>query len=168
TLGGVMLLLEAHIAFFDDLPAKFTAAAQQIQTSLGSIEHGTGTAAPPPSRAARDGVSAPKARRQPSVVACGLSAAILCTAAFSLGRHLPGARPIDPPSALREASLVHVHLVSIEPWNDPVTHQRKGCVVSFAGAASAESTSNGEAKVYLLSPVDEVRQNLKALKHLVP
>ena len=34
TLGGVMLLLEAHLAFFDDLPARLGLAAQQVEASV--------------------------------------------------------------------------------------------------------------------------------------
>ena len=34
TLGGVMLLLEAHLAFFDDLPARLGLAAQQIEAAV--------------------------------------------------------------------------------------------------------------------------------------
>ena len=74
TLGGVMLLLEAHLAFFDDLPAKLGAAAQRIESALQPLNGANDASGSSSSRGvpgSKDGPSRSQGRRIPTLVTVG-------------------------------------------------------------------------------------------------
>ena len=58
----------------------------------------------------------------------------------------------------------HVGFIRVEPWSEPATRRPRGVVVSFGGVAWTERTPDGGAKVYVPSPVEEVRRDLEALR----
>lgn len=163
TLGGVMLLLEAHLAFFDELPAALGAAAQRLEIALAPIK---GAAAirngslPVESKAGRK-------RLQFSFWAMGAAVIVgasLAVAETWLHQRFASGRASDRSVGGKTLPYVQLRGVAVEPWNDSVGHRVKGCVVILKGAAWTETTRSGEAKVFVYSPVEEVRQNLRSLE----
>ena len=173
TLGGVMLLLEAHLAFFDDLPARLAVAAQQMHATINASGGGIagGSLSPETKAASTGGGPASSVRRAPDWVVAVLSAtvgALLAgVAAFSRQRSQVApaiSHPPKPPDVL----LTHPQEISVEPWLDSAAHRQRGCVVCFDRAAWSECTMAGGAKVYVLSPVEEVRRDLESLRRTPP
>ena len=165
TLGGVMLLLEAHLAFFDELPAALGVAAQRIESALKPAANSAATTVD----ASLKGSASSWKRRRFSFYAVA-SAAIAGSALAVVGvlvcqrmffEKLPErhADRTNVPSA-------HVTGVTVQPWSDPVSHRTMGCVVVLKGAAWTETTRTGEAKVFVYSPAEEVRQNLRSFEQL--
>ena len=166
TLGGVMLLLEAHLAFFDDLPARLGLAAQQIEAAVqtpGQPNIGGGS---PPSIAKRKVVSASRGRWSAFLRESGFTAlgGVLVGGSFLfLGQR--GAHGQAEAAARASRFLfTRANSIRVEPWNDPKTHHEQGVVISFGSVAWTERTSSGGANVYVLSPVEEVRRDLEALR----
>lgn len=169
TLGGVMLLLEANIAFFDKFPTVLDAAAQRLESATQPI---TGAGAP------RESVSslgiAPGNRSKPSwkdrrfsLWAMGWTAVIsgtLAMASVFIYRGFFFGQSSGRPATQAIVPIANLPKLSVEPWNDPVSHRTKGCVIVLKGAAWAETTRAGDAKVFVYSPVEEVRQNLRSLE----
>ncbi len=80
-----------------------------------------------------------------------------------LGPLLPR-RTVRPRRGLR-SPLPSWSLV-IESWNDPASGHRKGSIICFSRVTTTERIAEGGAKVYVLMPVEEVRENLRALHQL--
>ena len=172
TLGGVMLLLEAHLAFFDDLPAKLGAAAQRIESALQPLNGANDASGSSSSRGVPgrgDGPSRSRGRRIPTLVTVGISAAlggiVACASIFAYQHYRPG-RAVGQSAAIQNILLARAPLLAVEPWSDPVAHREKGCVILIGNTAWAESTKAGGTKVYVLSPVEEVRRDLESLRQL--
>ena len=172
TLGGVMLLLEAHLAYFDDFPAKLEAAAQQLESALkplGDANTASDPSSPHVVPGSGKGASRAQGRRSSFVVVAGASAAIggiiACAGIFAYQRLRP-ASPAILPACVQDVVLARASVFAVQPWNDPVTHQEKGCVVLIGNTAWTENTETGGSKVYVRSPVEEVRHNLESLRQL--
>ena len=166
TLGGVMLLLEAHLAFFDDLPARLGLAAQQIEAAVQTAGQPSIGGGLPPSIAKQKVASAPRGRWSAFLRAGAFTAlgGVLVGGSFLLLR-LRGAHGQAETSAQASHFLfTRTNSIRVEPWNDPKTHREQGVVVSFGNVAWTERTSSGGANVYVLSPVEEVRRDLEALR----
>lgn len=161
TLGGVMLLLEAHLAFFDDLPARLAEAARQIETA--SQPRGTATSPPTP-RA----TPAPTPRRGWRTFLISSASAAIGGAtvylALTAARHSAPTAPATQPGRGDRFLFARPNAIQVEPWSDPATHHPCGATVSFGRVAWAERTASGGAKVYVLSPVEEVRRDLEELR----
>ncbi len=173
TLGGVMLLLEAHLAFFDDLPARLGAVARQFESAATSA----GGAVPDRATPAKvqtigsGGGPVSSTRRVPSWAVAMVSAAVgasLAGITVSSRQHFQ----FDPSARLQPAAtltlLTSNRVISVEPWYDPTVHRQRGCIVYFTRAAWSECTQAGGAKVYVLSPVEEVRRDLESLRQITP
>ena len=177
TLGGVMLLLEAHLAFFDDLPARLVSAVQHMEAavgSAGSIATSPGAPSAPPRVKAvgTDGNNPTSSKRKlplwaAVVLSAALGAAVAGAGAFSYLR-FRDKLAAQWPSRPQDVLLSHAHAISVDPWYDAVTHRQRGCVVSFDRADRTEHTAGGGAKVYVLSPVEEIRHDLESLRQLAP
>ena len=173
TLGGVMLLLEAHLAFFDDLPARLGMAAQRFESALQSLNRESALPEQPsPSSASDRPIPSPTGRtRRSSPVTIGI-ALLLGAVAGCVGtiahEHFRSQPPAGRSIAVQDGLFPRGQPVAIEPWDDPATGRRKGCIVRFSRAAATERSAEGEAKIYLQSPVEEVRENVRALRQLAP
>ncbi len=165
TLGGVMLLLEAHLAYFDDFPAKLGVAAQRLESALKPMgEAYTASPSSPPHEVPRSEKGLLRARkRRPAFVVIG--GIIACAGIFAYQRLRP-AFPAILPAGVRDVVLARRPVLAVQPWNDPVTHQEKGCVVLIGNTAWTENTETGGTKVYVRSQVEEVRHNLESLRQL--
>ncbi len=166
TLGGVMLLLEAHLAFFDDLPARLGLAAQQIEAALqtpGQQNPGGGL---PPSAAKQKPASAPPRQWRTFLVACASAVfgALAFGIVFPLLQRRGAPARTDVPAWAGHLLFARARPIKAEPWTDPRTHRQQGVVVSFGSVAWTERTASGGANVYVLSPVEEVRRDLEALR----
>lgn len=171
TLGGVMLLLEAHLAFFDDLPARLGLAAQQLQSAVhprGSLPMESLPSGIANADGAGDSPPFPKRRAlfwAVATLAAVLAVSLAAGAAFSHQRspHAP-AVPVSPRAP--RILLTRAQRVSVEPWLDSAAHRERGCVVCFERAAWSECTAAGGLKVYVLSPAEEVRRDLESLRQV--
>ena len=159
-------VLEAHLAFFDDLPARLGLAAQQIESAVqtpGQPNIGGGL---PPSIAKQKVASASRGRWSAFLRASAFTAlgGVLVGGSFLfLGQR--GAHGQAEASARASHFLfTRANSIRVEPWNDPKTHREQGVVISFGNVAWTERTSSGGANVYVLSPVEEVRRDLEALR----
>ena len=172
TLGGVMLLLEAHLAFFDDLPARLGAAAQRMESALkplGEANHAAGASSSRSVPGNGNGAMGSPRRKFPTLVAVGIAAALggIVTGVSLLAyQHHRPTGSMDQAAALQAILLARTSLLAVEPWSGPVAHRDNGCVILIANTAWTESTQTGGTKVYVRSPVEEVRRNLEALRQL--
>lgn len=170
TLGGVMLLLEAHLAYFDEFPARLGRAAQQIEAALQtpgqSVDDGV-TSLTIPKRAL-----APAAhRRWRDFLVASASAIVSGTLVYlspSFSRHLGPSAPANRADQTNHSLLTGADSIRVESWNDPSTHRPRGVVVRFRRIAWMERTSGEGANVYMLSPVEEVRRDLEVLHQTPP
>ena len=171
TLGGVMLLLEAHLAFFDDLPARLGVVAQQIDAALQPLG-GAGVPVGPllPSVAPNAVASRVRRRRKlPTSLFIGLAAllgGILGCVGTTTYQHFRALPLPNLQGAARDVFLTRAPFIGVEPWNDAATGRRKGAIIRLSNVAAAERTEGGRAKIYVLSPVEEVRENIQALQQL--
>ena len=172
TLGGVMLLLEAHLAFFDDLPAKLGAAADRMESALKPLDEADNAPGSLSSRSvpgSGNGALRSRRRRLPTLAMIGISAAlggiVACASVLAYQHHWPGGM-VGLPAVVQNILLARTPLLTVEPWSDPVAHRDKGCVILIGNTAWTENTQAGGTKVYVLSPVEEVRRNLESLHQL--
>lgn len=166
TLGGVMLLLEAHLAFFDELPARLGRAAQQIEAAYGVLGQRPGESAGPLPILGPASTSVQRRRWRTFLLAsaCAATGGTVVYVALSIFQHR--ILPVPANAAIQAGHLPpnRSGAIQVEPWNDPATHRPQGVVVSFARVAWTERTVSGGANVYVLSPVGEVRRDLEALR----
>ena len=166
TLGGVMLLLEAHLAFFDDLPARLGQAVQQIETAFRAPGPPASSGAASLVVAAPTSTSTLRQRRRICLVA-GIAAAVggaTVYIALSTFRRAEAPNLGNVPAHAVRLPSPRAGSIRVEPWNDPATHRQQGAVISFASVSWTERTSSGGASVYVLSPAEEVRRDLEALR----
>ena len=173
TLGGVMLLLEAHLAFFDDLPARLVAAARQMENAVSSAGGSTAAAGAPPGvdpAGTNAGLVSSKRKLPPwaATVLSGVLGAVLASAGVFSFQHFRVDPAVPSRTEFQEVLFSRAHTISVEPWYDAATHRRRGCIVCFDRAGWTEQTLAGGAKVYVFSPVEEVRRDLDSLRQLAP
>ncbi len=170
TLGGVMLLLEAHLAFFDGLPAALGAAAQRIETALKPSENPTALgngvlpAAAPPAQKAHPSWKGGRFSLWTLGWTAVISGVLAVTASVLVCQRFSSGQPSGLPTSRATALHAPLPKISVEPWNDPGSHRAKGCVVVLKSVAWAESSRTGDARVFVYSPVEEIRQNLRSLE----
>jgi hypothetical protein len=166
TLGGVMLLLEAHLAFFDDLPARLSRTAREIEAAAQSSgQPNSGATSPSAPVCSASAASSP--RRWPSSSIAGVSAAaggLAACAIFLAVSHHGTLAPAETPAPAGHAWLPRASSVRVEPWNDAATHRQRGAVISLGSVAWTERTASGGAIIYVLSPAEEVRRDLEGLR----
>ena len=168
TLGGVMLLLEAHLAFFDDLPARLGQAAQQIEAAFQAprlpADGGTMSA----NRiAALAPTSVPRWRRHRMVLVPAFWATmggLVVYAVLAFSWHSGSAALAITPARADHLLYPYAGSIRVEPWNDSATRRSRGVIVSFGRVAWTERTLDGGAKVYMPSPIEEVRRDLEVLR----
>ena len=174
TLGGVMLVLEADLAFFDDLPARLGAAAQQFESALKVAGNGVSGGATPSkigtASSSNSGLPSAAWKVPAWIVAVVLAVAGASFAAILMFLHKesqPDSSSHAPPSTVHILSLP-AHAISVEPWYDASARRQRGCIVLLPRAAWSECTQTGGAKVYVLSPAEEVRRDLESLRQAAP
>ena len=163
TLGGVMLLLEAHLAFFDDLPAALGAVAQRFESALKSVPN----AAISTVNASSEGSGPSRKGGRFSIYVVALAAivsSVLSVAGVFVYQRAPLGKQLERPADRTNVPPAYVPGVAVQPWSDPASHRTMGCVVVLRRAAWTETTRAGEAKVFVYSPAEEVRQTLRSLE----
>lgn len=111
----------------------------------------------------------PRGQKLPSVIAVAASALlggiVACAGLLAYQHHRLG-EPVGRSAAIQSVLLARAPLLTVEPWSDPVAHREKGCVILIGNTAWTESTQAGGTKVYVLTPVEEVRRNLESLRQI--
>ena len=89
-----------------------------------------------------------------------------CVGIIIYQRSRPATVPADRPIIASTTFLLRGQSLRVEAWNDSATGQLKGSIVCFPRVAISERTADGGAKIYVPTPIEEIRENVRALEQL--